>query len=94
MRKPERIVCNIHGVTTVNYEYVSELPPNVKRSNLSNSTNVVSSSSSTTEENRSRSSIFKCFLGHDELYDNILAPKLSNTNSSTTLSHFEPAILK
>ncbi|XP_046820581.1 uncharacterized protein DDB_G0283697-like isoform X2 [Vespa crabro] len=90
MRKPERIICNMYGVTTVNYDEVSELPPNVKRSNLSDSTSIVSSSTSssfsTTEENRSRSSILKCFLGHDDLYDNILPPKLSDSNSSTSSS--------
>nr|XP_050849301.1 uncharacterized protein LOC127063485 [Vespula vulgaris] len=84
MRKPERIICNMYGVTTVNYDEVSELPPNVKRSNLSDSTSIVSSS--TTEENRSRSSILECFLGHDDLYDNILPPKLSDSNSSTSSS--------
>nr|KAF7429858.1 hypothetical protein H0235_006256 [Vespula pensylvanica] len=82
--KPERIICNMYGVTTVNYDEVSELPPNVKRSNLSDSTSIVSSS--TTEENRSRSSILECFLGHDDLYDNILPPKLSDSNSSTSSS--------
>ncbi|KAL2720732.1 uncharacterized protein V1478_009778 [Vespula squamosa] len=90
MRKPERIICNMYGVTTVNYDEVSELPPNVKRSNLSDSTSIVSSS--TTEENRSRSSILKCFLGHDDLYDNILPPKLSDSNSSTSSSSSWSAI--
>ncbi|KAK2575633.1 hypothetical protein KPH14_011896 [Odynerus spinipes] len=82
-RKPNIIICNMYGITTVNYDnYEQEPQPIANTCNLSDSSTDILS---TKQDNHSRSSHLKHF-GRDDLDDKFPPLMLSDSNSSTTSS--------